>query len=438
MVLTGVFVLISDLPLVVYEDPCRTKNFNMVKLKLVRNFYGLNLDKSTLPDLKNLYLEWRDTVELIPMRLKFRTYGLLDVKNLPVGVDQWIYSFNERTHRIAVPFNDKPGCSLICYEDFVYKWINKKSCKRGNDVYIRLIRDRFNPLIESSENMDFFSTTVNDHRKRIRRTRMLYLTGTCDPIKTGSLVASWVSFGVYWNHFITSLKNVFGKTAHIRTWQSQKNGYPHYHALIYFFEFEFTVVKKWDEVKQKDVWRIHNRQHVVTNRKTGAKEPCIDVIVDRWKWGGLEVVCCENSRSALKDLLKYVLRDLEGGESDLTNTMVWYFGKKSFAVSRSFEKLFGVGAFEEPSNADLINAKGIVQEAIPKDELISIDIFPLIPREMFPEYRQLFIETWKDPPDPSPEMVNFLDNFALSCVPSSSGVNDRGVSFTVYKFREDF
>lgn len=428
---TGGLVLTGDPALIVYEDPCRTKKFNVVKLKLVQKYYGTNLDFDTLSEITSLFIDWRDTVEIIPMRMKYKQTKFIDLKGTPVGVDQWVNKYRSETGLFACSFNDDPRCSMAVYDAFRYQWVNKKSVKRGNDVYVSLLKEKFRPMIESSRNMDFFSTVVNDHRKRIRRTRMLYLTGTCDHAKTGDIVASWTSFGLMWNRFTTSLRDVFGKLAYIRTWQSQENGYPHFHALVYFNDFEFTAVYK----SQDSSWRIHNRQQVVTDRKTGDKEPCIDVLVDRWKWGGLEVKCCDSSREALKDLLKYVLRDLEGGESDLTNAMVWYFQKKSFSVSKSFMALFG--AFDEPSNADLINAEGVTQEVTQDDKLVAIDVFPLIPRDLMPFYSQLTIETCKDPPDLSPEMVNFLDNFADSCVPSISKINSDGVAITVFKFKED-
>ena len=420
--------------LIVYEDPCRTKKFNVVKLKLVQKFYGLNLSKQDLPDLIDLYVDWRDTVEFIPMRMKYRTYNYLDLSGLPVSPEKWIFKFNENTGLRADRFNENPDCNAVVYEGFRHQWINKKSVKRGNDIYVSLLKKKFSPLIESSKNVDFFSTVLNEKRSRVRHTRMLYLSGTCEHAKTGDIVASWISFGLYWNSYITSLKDIFGKTAHIRTWQSQKNGFPHFHALIYFFDFEFSSIY-WEP---DDSWRIHNTQKVIVNRKTGEKDFCRDVIKNRWKWGHLDVKCCDSSKSALKDLLKYVLRDLEGGESDLTNALVWYFRKKSFAVSRSFLKLFGVGAFEEPENADLINGEAVIQEAIQEDELVSIDVFPLIPRDMLPFYSQLTLKNWDDPPDPPPEMVDFLDNFALSCVPSISRINSDGVSVTIYKFREEY
>jgi hypothetical protein len=229
------------------------------------------------------------------------------------------------------------------------------------------------------------------------------------------------------------VRDIFGKAAYIRAWQSQVNGYPHFHCLIYFYDWEFSAVY-WGP---DNSWRIHNRQKVVVNHKSGAKDYCRDVFKDLWKWGHLDVKCCDNSKSALNDLLKYVLRDLEGGASDLTNTMVWYFQKKSFAVSRSFMGLFGdAGASLEPSDADLINAVGVIQEGTQEETLVSIDIFPILPRDLLPELHQLRLDNVDRPPDPSPEAARFLDLFADMCAPASSYRRDDGVVVTVYKYAD--
>lgn len=425
----------SELPLVVYEDPCRSR-YGVLKLKLVRKYYGANIDEDTIPLIKSHFVEWRDTVELLPMRLTRKKAGFMDLSNTATSPEQWLRMREDiAPGLVSVPFNDNPKCQLVSYEHLTTSWVNKKSVKRGNDVYIELLKDKFAPLLNSSNHIDFFSTALNEHRNPVRRTRMLYLTGTCDQAKTGDIVASWVAFGAYWNHFITSVRDIFGKAAYIRTWQSQDNGYPHFHTLIYFKDFEFTATP-WKEKDGSTSWRIHNRQKVTINRKTGEKDYCRDVLKDLWKWGNLDVKCCDSSKQALTDLLKYVLRDLEGGASDLTNAMVWYFMKKSFALSRGFVELFG--AFEEPENADLINAEGVTQEGTQEGELVAIDIFPTIPRDLMPFYQQLTLDRLVRPPDPPPEMVEFLENFALSCAPATSRKRDDGVVVTVYKYREGF
>ena len=417
--------------LIVNSDDYLRNRFGSIKLKLVRGFYGLNIDSRIASEITGHYVEWRDTVELLPMRVWFKKSGFKDFSGLPVDVDKWIGCYCSSTGFLAARFNDNPLCNVVSYDYKYSKWVNKKSVKRGNDVYIRLLKDKFNPFFNSKNHKCFFSTVVNSRRKRVQHTRMLYVTGTCDHNITGDISASWVAFGKYWNEFITRIRDTFGKVAYIRTWQSQDNGYPHFHSLIYFFDFEFSVVY-WH---QDNSFRVHNRQKVVVNHRSGKKDFCRDVIKSFWKWGHLDVKCCDNTKDALKDLLKYVTRDLKGGSADLTNAMVWYFGKKSFAVSDAFYDLFGGCASLEPSDADLINAEGVIQEVIQEDKLIGIDVFPVIPRDLMPYYTQLTLVDWMDPPDPPPEMCEFLDNFADSCEPVKFNHLDNGVVVTIYKYK---
>lgn len=333
--------------------------------------------------------------------------------------------------------DNQPDSYSVSYGCVSTKWINKKSVKRGNDVYIQLLQEKFKPILESTQHKNFFSTAINEDRKRIKKTSMLYITGTCEHAITGTVSESWHHFGRYWNRYITRLRDIFGRSAYIRTWQSQENGYPHFHALVYFFNYQFTVIQ-WKEENGKTSWRIHNKQKVVIDKRSQTKDYCRDVIKQAWPYGSIDVKCVDDSKKALTDLLKYVTRDLEGGSSDLTNAMVWYFGKRSFAISNGFYKLFKMEKTSvEPTDDDLINGLPVIQEVTQEDKLISIDIFPTIPRELMPFYTQLNLDRFADPPDPPPETIEFLETFAYNCAISSSKKREDGVTINIYKFKEN-
>ena len=376
--------------------------------------------------ITDLYTSWRDTVEMMPLRFTYKDFKYIDLTNTPACPEKWINNYNANTGLTAVRFNT--ASEVVCYEGFKHTWSLIKSCKRGNDVYIRQVRKKFKPVIDASKNIDsFFSIKLNKNRKRVRKTKLLYITGTCDHIVTGDIGRSWLKFGEYWNNFITNIRQQFKGAEYIRAWQSQENGYPHFHALIYFPNFEFTAMY-WDADKS---WRVHNRQKL--NGKYVRER-----LKDAWSWGHLDIKCCNNTRKALIDIVKYITRDLEGGESDLTNAMVWYFGKQSYSISGKFVKeLVGDDIdLAPPSNDDLINAEGVIQRSNSNSELVCIEVFPLVKHDLLPKIVQKRVEVYEDPPDFPHETVAFLENLADSCKPVSFRVNENGVKIVVYDWKE--
>ena len=395
-----------------YDDLCN--RHKSLRVKLVRKRFGAILKKEQLPELINIYKTWRDTVEVLPIALTYKIVTYKDFKNTPVDVDKWIDDFNSRTSRFACRFNDNPKNEMVCFEDYEIERILKKCCKRGNDVYIRQINEKFKPLLNSNKHINFFSIEINDKRKRIRKTRLLYITGTCDQKITGNLSESWITFGAYWNSFITNIREMFNGVEYIRTWQSQKNGFPHFHALVYFKDFEFTAVK-WIEKNGSISWRVHNRQ--MLNRV-----PVRDKIKNAWKWGNLDIKCCNDSKKALKDLIKYVTRDLEGGESDLTNTMVWYYGKQSYSISGGFMALFDVEKTSlEPSDDESINAEGVIQSSNDsKKTLVKIEVFPVLKWSTLYDLVKNTLDKCEIDDKPPPQIIEYLKFFEYSCKPVKS------------------
>lgn len=407
-----------------------------VRVALVRKHFGLHYVgdsrvkaqikplKPFLNDIIDLHVNWRDTVEIMPIRYVFKKVVNLDLKKTPVDPDKWINEYNIRTSKMAVRFNELSD--IVVYEIEDPEWVRIKSCKRGNDVYTRRVKEKFDTLIKWSKsdeckNKIGFSIRESKNRNRVKKTNLLLVSGTCDHKITGSIGNSWLKFGGYWNSFITNVREKFHGCEFIRCWQSQENGYPHFHALIYFPNYKFTVVKKleWSDRKQKEVvvWRIHNRQQL--NHK-----PAINQIVDCWKEGSIDVRAVSSLKEGLTEVLKYVTRDLIGGESELTNAMVWYFGNQSYSISKNFVKsLTGKTEKElcidlaEPSNADLIKAEGFIQRSNSKKNLVRIEVFPLIPLSFFPDFKQKRVENYEDPPSLPPPVVDFLDRFADSCRP---------------------
>jgi len=409
-----------------------------LRLNLVRKQYGLhsidgvkvltkNLTTRDLDSLTSIYTTWRDTVEVMPMKLTYRKPTFKNLDNTGISPEAWINNFEINTGRLAVKFNEKSN--IVCYETDTSEWHIFKSCKRGNDVYVKQVKRKFKPVIDIAfKHKSYFSTRINKNRSRVKRTKLLYITGTCDHKITGPIGKSWLNFGSYWNTFITNVREQFEGAEYVRAWQSQKNGYPHFHALVYFPNFEFSVTPWFSVKNQRYEFRVHNRQKL--NGKLVR-----DRLKEAWKPGNLDILAVSSVKKGLLDLVKYITKDLEGGESDLTNAMVWFFGKQSYSISKGFTRaLIGKDiALAEPTNDDLINAEGVIQRSNSKGKLILIEVFPTIRADLLPNFTQSNLENYQNAPDPPPETIAYLDYFTFSCTPSSSRKTDDGVDIIIYR-----
>lgn len=389
-----------------------------MRLKNIRKYYGfVTLDdskvkaqlglltKKHLEELTRLYVHWRDEVEYIPMRLTYREQKILNFKDTPIDPVKWCKIHDEKFRDREKTF--RSGQTVYC-EGERQKWIHPQTIKRGNEPYIRLVKQKFKPLIENSP-LEYFPTE-NPTRKRKRKTNLLYLTGTCDQTNFNGIADSWLKFGELWNKFITNLRQQFKGAEYIRTWQSQKNGYPHFHALVWF-PFEFSVVPNWDK-KNKLTWRLTTRQKLNKGDNVTVRQR----IKTAWKGGHLDICAVSDIGQAFKDMLKYVTRDLEGGESDLTNAMAWYFGKRTYSISKNFQsKVWGTGGIDlaEPTNADLIES----QCSNSNSDLKRIEVFPIIKHEDLDFSYQKDILNMDHEPDPPPNVVDYFEDFVDSCEP---------------------
>ncbi len=276
-----------------------------------------------------------------------------------------------------------------------YEWRFPVAVKRGNPQYIRLIEERLKPFL-NNEPIIFFDDTWGE-----KKTNALYLTGTVDPAICGN-DRGYLEFGSWWNSFITNIRSQLGDLVFIRAWQSQKNGYPHFHAVLYFKDRDFTAVR-WKDEDGGISYRLWSR----------SKER--EILKKAWKWGGLDIQCIQDMSQSFKDLLKYVTRDLEGGESDLTNTMLWYFQRQAFGISKDFVNVvWGKEnvTLSEPDSVDLIDSN----MSNSNSDLIRIEIYPMIRRSLFSKTVQTSFETWEDPPPFNESDIKLLEFLTRDCV----------------------
>jgi hypothetical protein len=438
----------TDEPFIIDSDLCN--RHGSLRVGLVRKHYGLisedlgsyidkkgerktvkvkvqkrSLTKEDIDGLISNYVVWRDTIEFLPLRFTYLEPTIWNFKDSPMDAKLWCDSFTERTGRKTFRVGDTVG-----FDKEKSDWKVKQTVKRGNEPYIYLVKQKLKPLLER-EPLEYFSTELNDNRKRKRYTNLLYITGTIDQSLFNGLADAWLNFGSLWNCFITNLRQQFGKAEYMRTWQSQENGYPHFHALVWI-PFDFSVIP-WFDDDGRLTWRIHNRQKL----KKGDKVTVRERLKDAWKGGNLDIIAVSDIGNAFKDMVKYITRDLEGGESDLTNAMVWYFGKQSYSISKHFEKsLWGTDAIDwrEPSNDDLINAESNNSNL----KLIRVEVFPIVPKENLDfskQFPQKSILELDEEPKPPPKYFDYLEDLTVLCEPIKVN-KKKGIEYIVYDWKD--
>jgi len=359
-----------------YNSFCN--EWGSLRLRKIQYSYGYDrrfkiqerpLSDKDLQEITDLYVRWRDTDEIVPIRYIYKDYTIED--------------WGDKSDLYVKFVLDHSNVLLHEYKGFVTvprersEWRFPVAVKRGNPVYIRLIQERLKPFL-NNEPIIFFEDDWGE-----KKTNALYLTGTVDPANCGN-DRGYLEFGSWWNSFITNIRSQLGDLVFIRSWQSQQNGYPHFHAILYFKEKEFNVVR-WKDQDGGISYRLPSRSKV---RK---------ILKNAWKWGNLDIQGVQDMSESFKDLLKYVTRCLEGGESDLTNALLWYFQRQAFGISDNFVNVvWGLEnrALSEPDNADLINR----HKSNSNSDLIRIEIYPTIRRDLLSKSVQQTIETWEDPP----------------------------------------
>jgi hypothetical protein len=377
----------------VYGSFCN--EWGSLRLRKVQYFYGYDrkeklqsrpLTDVDLNEITDLYVRWRDTDEVVPIKYVYEDSTIEDWGDKADSYVSFVYK--------------QTGKLLYNYKGYVtvprerYEWRFPTAIKRGNDEYIRLIEERLKPFL-NNEPIKFFEDDWG-----LKKTNALYLTGTVEHSLCGN-DRGYLEFGSWWNSFITNIRLQMGDLVFIRTWQSQKNGYPHFHAILYFKDREFTAVK-WRDEDGGISYRLWSRSE---DRK---------ILKNAWKWGHLDIQCVQDMTESFKDLLKYVTRCLEGGESDLTNALLWYFQRQAFGISDDFVNVvWGKEnvTLSEPDSVDLIDRN----MSNSKSGLIRIEIYPTVRRDLFSFSSQNRIDTNEDPPPFTENDARLLNYLTRDC-----------------------
>jgi len=343
-----------------------TNDFNEVRLSRVQGRLNLNLELDRWK-LEELYSDWiLDDNYLVLRRTETAT--------------------GEETH-IAV-----------------------KARKRGNDVDAYRIDRRMKAL------KDAILPFVQSGPGRIRWTNAMYVTGTVDPRAVDcDLEYAWKYLGVWFNEFLARLRKKLTcitvevqdkdgkavvrevrtapKIRFLRSWESHESGWPHFHAIL-CLEWGVRGQPHWPVFQDKNGrWRVKDK-HIL--------EEC-------WPYGFLDAIALTPGtlEKNLENVLWYVSKNLSDMDYRLvsrwprkrllTQSMLWYYRKRSYAVSR---------ALLRPSQDDLIKRTSIIQTDLEGNEVLVpevpaflYDFVGLVRRKDTELARDDWYKEYSEPPD---------------------------------------
>ena len=191
-------------------------------------------------------------------------------------------------------------------------WASKAS-KRGNDVYISRVNDKFKDMRRNvkDDGVSLYGAVAET------KSDLLFITLTTR--QEESIDVAWKTIGEKFDVFRSNLISKFGNVQFMRTWESHKNGYPHVHALIKFQEHEFDVYKGLKNGKEH--WLV---------RKNYEIKRC-------WNHGFVDVSGCTSSKEGLSYVGKYIMKSASSdSKENITQAMTWYYSKRAYSVSKNF------------------------------------------------------------------------------------------------------
>lgn len=249
------------------------------------------------------------------IRLKTLQRQRLEPQEITVAYTQWV-SEDE-----YIVFNEG--------DDY---WASKAS-KRGNDVYISRVNDKFKDMKRNvkDDGVSLYGSVQET------KSDLLFITLTTR--QDESIFEAWKNIGKKLDVFRANLISKFKKIEFMRTFESHDNGYPHIHMLIKFLDSDFDVFKGMKNGKQH--WLV---------RKNYEIKKC-------WKHGFVDVSGCTSSKEALSYIGKYIMKSATSNAKDnLTQALNWYYGKRAFSVSRHFFSVLlkGVSNSSRIPNPDVI------------------------------------------------------------------------------------
>jgi len=351
--------------------------------------------------------------------------GLIDINDIVDIYKKWKnaaeYAMLKGTRQIDTPSltPEGPGLSTThsCY-------VFIKAAKRGNDVYQRMVTQKFAAL-DGIEPQVFF-----DREWKVKSTNLLFVTLTyghkacnacrkhfkkslhvcpyCGSVDIYRVTVdeAWGNVGIDFNRFTSNLKKKYGKISIFRTWESHDNFYPHVHAAIFFHDHDFPVF----------VQKVVNKKGKLVTKYRVPKDDN-DRIRGYWDSPNVDVQGVANTQDAIREVEKYITKDLCSVKGNKTAAMLSFFGKQSYAISQDFVAAVGGSAeidkkLRQDENALLLNNYYNSNPSITKYEFIG-----MLPAKMLGMSGDIMSFELDKPP---PELQKLI-NYEHKCYLAKSG-----------------
>jgi len=233
---------------------------------------------------------------------------------------------------------------LIFRKENVYTYEKEykavKAAKRGNDVYSWKLKKRLRYLYNLPK-IEFFNFK---DRSNSQKTRAIFITLTYR--RDLHIDEAWEQVGSDYNRWITRMRKTFGKIDTIRCWEAQRDGYPHIHCVLLFYDYEF------DTFFYNGKWRISRKRE----------------LEKYWAWGFLDMWGIYSLGAGVGYVLKYVTKvnnALLAKKLDrkmvLSLALMWIFCKRAYSVSKDF-------------GSDLIEDEGEEEEKVEDSPRGQVDL----------------------------------------------------------------
>ena len=206
-------MILSYLDELIRKQP-RDGTIGGIRAKKVRRLYGLErigpdkkkvnvltkpFNLKELKEVSDICKTWCDETELMPFKKVYIDEEIRFVPDLNTSADIYCRYLDEHGIRFTRSTH-RPETILLDVERWEYDY--KVCCKRGNSVYLKMVKDKFKPLERWSKTDDAkqrigFSTVLNNNRKRIRKGNLFFITLTLDHDIIKNVGESWLKSGNY-------------------------------------------------------------------------------------------------------------------------------------------------------------------------------------------------------------------------------------------------